>query len=385
MRAASAVVLLLAVGGCSALPHDGPSTQSVPRQAAHAGHPAALYALVDLNYGVTQQIAAHPPVALAGLAHDSSGAPNDLIAEGDAVGVSVFEAGGGGLFGRAPTAESVLLASGDSQQTLPRLIVDADGDLVIPFAGPVHVAGLRPGEAAEVIRQALRKRAVDPQVTVTVLDSRANSVAIIGEVKNAGHILLSPHNDRLIDVLASAGGPTRPPADLAVIVYRGGRYAEASLAAVVSEPDQNIRLAPGDQIRVVDRPRKYSTFGALGRDSQTLIEDDSLTLANAIGRAGGLDTNAAAGQSVLVFRFERPEVAAALGITRPPTVKGVPVVYRLNFLNPDGMFVANNFEVRSDDLIYVPRSDITEAKKFIDLVNTATQIVYNVRVTSTIP
>lgn len=380
MRVASVVVLLLALGGCSTLPHDGPSTRSVPRQAARA---AALYALVDLNYAVTQAIAAHPAVALAGLAPQSSQAANDLIAEGDALGVSVFEAGGGGLFSHTP--EIVQLTTGDSQQTLPRLIVDTEGDLVIPFAGPVHVAGLRPGDAAEVIRQALRRRAVDPQVTVTVLDSRANSATIIGEVRNAGHFLLSPHNDRLIDVLASAGGPTKPPADLAVIVYRGGRYAEASLATVMAYPDQNIRLAPGDQIRVVDRPRKYSTFGAFNRDSQTLIEDDSLTLANAISRAGGLDTNSAAGRSVLVFRFERPEVAAALGITRPPAAKGVPVVYRLNFENPDGLFVANNFEIRSDDLLFVPRSDITEMKKFFDLINSVTQIGYNVRVTSTIP
>ena len=219
---------------------------------------------------------------------------------------------------------------------------------------------------------------------MTVLDSRANSVTIIGEVRNAGHFLLSSHNDRLIDVLASAGGPTKPPADLAVIVYRGGRYVEASLAALMAYPDQNIRLAPGDQVRVVDRPRKYSTFGALGHDSQNLIEDDSLTLASAISRAGGLDTYSAAGRSVLLFRFERPEVAAALGLTTPPAAKGVPVVYRLNFLNPDSLFAANNFEIRSDDLLYVPRSDITEIKKFFDLVNSVTQIGYNVRVTSTI-
>jgi polysaccharide biosynthesis/export protein len=383
--AASAVVLLLALAGCNSLPQDGPSTQSLPRHAARAGHPAALYALVDLNYAVTQQIAAHPAIALAGLAHDSSSAPNDLIAEGDALGVSVFEAGGAGLFGRTPTAESLQLTTGDSQQTLPRLIVDAEGDLVIPFAGPVHVAGLRPGQAADVIREALRRRAVDPQVTVTVLDSHANSVAIIGEVRNAGHILLSPHNDRLMDVLASAGGPTKPPADLAVVVYRGARYAEVSLAGLMDRPDQNIRLAPGDQIRVVDRPRKYSTFGAFGKDSQTLIEDDSLTLANAISRAGGLDTYSAAARSILVFRFERPEVAAALGITRPPAAKGVPVVYRLDFQNPDSLFVANNFEIRSDDLIYVPRSDITEIKKFFDLINSMTAIGYNLRVTAAIP
>jgi polysaccharide export outer membrane protein len=380
MRVAFAFILLFAVAGCSSLPHDGPSIRSVPREAAHG---AALYGLVNLDYAVTQQIAAHPPVALAGLAKQSSGAPNDLIAEGDALGVSVFEAGGGGLFGR--TTEVVQLASGDSQQTLPRLVVDTEGDLIIPFAGPVHVAGLRPSQAAEVIRQALRKRAVDPQVTVTVLDSRANSVAIIGEVKNAGHFLLSAHNDRLIDVLASSGGPTKPPADLGVVVTRGGRSAEASLATVMAEPDQNIRLAPGDQIRVVDRPRKYSTFGAFGHDAQTLIEDDTLTLADAISRAGGLDTASAAGQSVLVFRFERPEVAAALGVTKAPAAKGVPVVYRLDFLNPDGLFVANNFEVRSDDLIYVPRSDITEARKFLDLINNVTQIAYNLRVTSVLP
>jgi polysaccharide biosynthesis/export protein len=249
----------------------------------------------------------------------------------------------------------------------------------------VHVAGLRPGQAADVIREALRRRAVDPQVTVTVLDSHANSVAIIGEVRNAGHILLSPHNDRLMDVLASAGGPTKPPADLAVVVYRGARYAEVSLAGLMDRPDQNIRLAPGDQIRVVDRPRKYSTFGAFGKDSQTLIEDDSLTLANAISRAGGLDTYSAAARSILVFRFERPEVAAALGITRPPAAKGVPVVYRLDFQNPDSLFVANNFEIRSDDLIYVPRSDITEIKKFFDLINSMTAIGYNLRVTAAIP
>ncbi len=380
MRRASAALLLLALGACSSLPHDGPTARSVPRDAAKH---APLYALVDLDYGVTQQIVSHPPAALVGLATASSRTPTDLIAEGDALAVSVFEAGAGGLFSR--NSDFAQAAGGDTQQALPRLMVDADGDLEIPFAGAVHVAGLRPAQAAEAIRDALRKRAVNPQVVVTVLDSRANSVALIGEVRSPGHFLLSPHNDRLLDVLASAGGPTKSPADLAVIVNRGASYAEVSLATLMTRADQNIRLAPGDQVRVVDRPRKYSTFGAFARNSQTLIEDDSLTLANAISRAGGLDTNAAAGQSVLLFRFERPEVAAALGVTTPPAAKGVPVVYRLNFLKPESLFVANNFEIRSDDLLYVPRSDITELKKFFDLVNSVTQIGYNVRVTSTIP
>lgn len=379
MRFASIAALLVALGACSTLPNDGPSRRSVPRAAAHG---KSLYALVNLDYGVTQQIAARPPSALAGLTAQSSQARTDLIAEGDVLSVAVFEAGAGGLFSRNP--QSALLASGDAQQTLPRVVVDPDGDVIIPFAGSVRVVGLRPGQAADAVRIALRRRAINPQVLVSVLESRANSVALIGEVRNPGHFLLSAHNDRLLDVLASAGGPTKPAADLAVIVSRGQGYAEAALTSLMNRADQNVRLAPGDQVRVVDRPRKYSTFGAFGRDAQTLIEDDSLTLADAISRAGGLDTYSAAAGSVLVFRFERPEVAAALGLSTPPTEKGVPVVYRLDFKQPQSLFVANNFEIRANDLLYVPRADVTELKKFFDLVNSVTQIGYNVRVTSSI-
>lgn len=379
MRSVYVAAALLALAGCSTLPNDGPAFRSVGRGASKDG---ARYALVDLNYAVTQEIAAHPAAALAGLANESSRGPTDLIAEGDVLSVSVIEAGSGGLFAHSMDSAQ---PPGDAQQTLPRLTVDGDGDLIIPFAGAVHVAGLRPREAAEALRHALRKRAVNPQVTVSVLESRANSVAIIGEVRNAGHFLLTPHNDRLLDVLASAGGPTKPPADLAVIVGRGSGFAEVPLSQLVSDPAQNIRLAPGDQIRVVGRPRKYSTFGALLHDSLTPIEDDTLTLANALSRSGGLDTNSAAARYVFVFRFERPSVATALGLTTPPSPKGVPIVYRLNFEKPEGLFVANNFDIQPNDILYVPRSDVTELQKFFTLINSVTQIGYNVRVTSTIP
>lgn len=377
MRALFALLPVLALGACSVLPSDGPASRSAPREAARAD---ALFSLVDLDYAATQQVAAHPPAALTGLSGQASAARADLIAEGDVLAVSVFEAGGAGLFSRP--SES---ASGAATQALPRLVVDAGGSVAIPYTSGVKVAGLTPAQAAEAVRQALRRRAVDPQVTLDVAESHANEVAVIGAVRNAGHFRLGAHNDRILDVLASAGGPTRPPADLVAVVWRDGRSAEVPLAVLLADPGQNIRLAPQDQIRILERTRKYSTFGAVGHVSQTAIDDESLTLAAAISRAGGLDTNSANGAAVMLFRFERPEVARALGARAAATPKGVPVVYRLNLRKPDGLFVANNFAIQSDDLLYVPRSDITEAEKFLNLVNTVTQITYNVRVTSVIP
>jgi polysaccharide export outer membrane protein len=377
MRNLVCLVSVLALCGCAALPVDGPSAGAVEKSARHESE---KFALVDLSYKVTQDIATQPSMALAGLAQFSSNAPVDLIGVGDALSVSVFEAGAGGLFARP--AE---LASGSTPQTFPRLIVDDHGMLTIPFAGDIPIAGLTPKDAAERIRLALHGRAADPQVTVTLLESNANMVDVIGEVRNPRRFGLAANNDRLLDIIASAGGPTRLPGDIDVVVVRGTHSAETSYSQLLRDPAQNIRLAPHDQVRLLYKPRKYSTFGALPRDAQVPLEDDVVTLAAAISRAGGLDPNNANGTSVLVFRFERPEVAAALGVHTPPTPKGVPILYRLDLSKADGYFIANTFEMEPDDLVYVPRAGIPRAQQFVGFVNAVAGIAYNARVTSVLP
>ena len=240
MRAALLVLLLLALGACSTLPDDGPSSRSVPREAARS---PASYALIDLDYGVTEAIAGHPARPLLTLAGRSSVAPANRIAEGDVLAVSVFEQAEGGLFSSV-NAMAGVTSSGATVSTLPGMIVDLEGNLAVPYIAPVHVAGLTPLEASRSIALALSKRTVDPQVTVSVVSSSANSVTVIGEVKATGRFLLTPYNDRLLDVLASAGGPTKNPADLVVVVGRGAEISEIRLSQLMADPVENIRLRP---------------------------------------------------------------------------------------------------------------------------------------------
>jgi len=374
VRCAIFLTTALAVGACSAFPHDGPSGPSVEEAASKA---APKFAFVDLNYRVDELIAAQPPASFTGLAPASSDAPVDLIAPGDVLAVSVFEAGVGGLFARP--AE---VAGGATPESFPHMVVDSRGMLSIPFAGDVLVAGLTPRAASDAIRAALHGRAVDPQVAVTRVESAGGSVTLMGEVRNSGRIMLAPNNDRLLDVIATAGGITKPPWNIEVAVVRGTMTAHESFADLLRNPADNIRLAPHDQVRLLYAPRRYATFGALAHNAQAPIEDEDITLAGAISRAGGLDPNAADGAYVLVFRFERPAVAAALGVAQPPSPRGVPIIYRLNLRDPQGFFVANNFGIRPDDLVYVPQARISQARQFIDLVTQASAIAYNVRVTS---
>ena len=107
-----------------------------------------------------------------------------------------------------------------------------------------------------------------------------------------------------------------------------------------------------------------------------------LTLAGALSMAGGLNDGAANARSVLVFRFERPEVAAALGLTQPSTPKGVPVVYRLNLEEASGFFTASSFEIQPEDIVYAPRALSAEIRKFFELVQSVSRVVYDISVTS---
>jgi polysaccharide export outer membrane protein len=365
-----AVLCMATLGGCSILPHDGPSLDAVKDKASGG---RGGYSLVDLNAQSSEIIESVPQLALHGLVATSSMLPVDLIGVGDGLTVTIFDRGSDAL-GVGPI----------SNGTIPKLVVDGRGNIALPYTSDVHVAGMTTAQAAQAIDIALKGKTVSPQVVVTIVDNVANSVTILGEVKNPGRYPLGNGGDRLLDIVALAAGPTRPPGDTRVVVARGNTMAAVTLAQLMDDSAQNIRLAPRDQIRLLYAPRKFSTFGALVHSAEIPIEDESVTLAAALSRAGGLDPGMANASAVLVFRFERPQVATALAVRAPVSSRGVPIVYRLNFRKPEEVFVANHFQIESGDLIYVPRADYAEMQQFIGIVTAASTVAYNVRVTTAV-
>lgn len=378
--AQTAVLSIVAIlAGCSTLPRDGPSGSAVEKGASQNGA-VGSYTIVDIDYALSERIKAAPPAFLGSLASATSATPGgSTIGAGDTLAIAIYEPSGS-LFGAGSTTAGV--RSGG--QNLPAITVDRNGAVTVPFAGVVRVAGLTSTEAGAAIRRALIGKVGNPQVVVTIADNAFNAVTVLGDIKQPGRAKLSDNADRILDVIAERGGALHPPEDVVVNIQRGGTTYSAPLSAVSTAFDENVRLDRGDQINLVYRPRHYSTFGAVGGVARIEMGAGSLNLAGALSRIGGLDTNTANARSVLLFRFERPEVAQALGITQPAERRGVPVVYRLNLEEASGFFTANNVTVQPDDIIYVPRSGSAELGKFFTLVQTVTRVVYDVSVTSTL-
>lgn len=364
--------VLAALAACQSLPADGPSSRRVADQSAVQG-----YALVELDYASAERLRAAPAQFLGSLTDAETSAPVDLIGVGDTLTIAIFEPSGA-LFGsRGPGG-----VSQSGAQTLPPVIVDRNGAVGVPFAGNVRVAGLTSGQAADAIRRALTGRVGQPQVVVSIAANPSNSVVVLGEVRRPGRANLTVNGDRVLDVIAEAGGAARPVEDLELIIQRDGRSWRAPFSAVTTSFGENVRLRRGDQLNLAYRARRYSVLGAVGSVAQRDLPPGPLTLAGALGSAGGLVPEAANARSVLVFRFERPEAAAAVGLTQPPTARGVPVIYRLNLSEPAGVFTAQTFEVQPDDVLYVPRADAAELRKFFEFVQSLTRVIYDVSVTS---
>lgn len=377
-RTAIALSLVAVLSGCSTLPRDGPSGRSVERGATSIDT-QGFYQIVDLDYGASERIKMVAPRFLGTLANSSVEGASGLIGPGDVLAVSIFEPSGN-LFGSGTGSSGVR----SGQQQLPGISVDSAGNATIPFAGQVPVAGLSSTQAGAAIRRALIGRVGNPQVTVSIAQNSFNTVNVLGDVRQPGRAPISSNADRILDVIAERGGSTRAVEDVIVNIQRDGQTYSAPLSAVTTDFRENVRVARGDEINLSYRPRRFSTFGALGAVAEVAMEAGPTTLAGAISKVGGLNANVANARSVLVFRFERPEVAEALGVTQAPTVRGIPIVYRLNFEDATGLFTASNFIIEPGDIVYVPQSGLAEMRKFFEAIQSFTRIVYDVSVTSTL-
>lgn len=377
-RTAASLIIVALLAGCSTLPRDGPSGMNVAKGASSPERQGD-YAIVPLDFELSERLKAAPPPSFSTLALASSEAPTDVIGVGDTLAVSIFEPSGA-LFGGGSSRDSVR----GGNQTLPPLVVNRNGAVPVPFAGDVAVEGLTPAQASAAVRRALIGKVGNPQVIVTVAGNASNAVTVLGEVRNPGRQPLSANHDRILDVIAAAGGSSRSIHDVEVRIQREGRTYSAPMSMVTTEFNENVRLQRGDQVNLVYKPRRFSSFGAFNAVARSELPPGPLTLAEALGGVGGLDSNQANARSVLVFRFERPEVAQALGIQQPATSRGVPVVYRLNLNEGEGFFIASNFQIEPDDIIYAPRAGAAEMRKFFEVVQSITRVVYDVSVTSSL-
>jgi polysaccharide export outer membrane protein len=301
-----------------------------------------------------------------------------VIAPGDIIDIALWEAPPAMLFGASGLGAG--LAAPTSSAGVPQQMVGDEGTITVPFAGLITVAGRTPQQVEREIVGRLAGKAHQPQAVVRLVQNEARNVTIVGEVATSRRMPLTPRGERLLDALAAAGGAKQAVGKIMIQVTRGNRVVSLPLETVINDPRQNVRLQTDDVVTALYQPYSFTSLGATGTSAEINFEATGLTLAQALGRVGGLQDNRADIKGVFIFRLEDPSAVDAPlvdGARRTPDGK-IPVIYRVNLADPATFFVAQGFPIRNRDVLYVSNAPLTDIQKFVSLVTSTTFSFINI-------
>lgn len=380
-RKALVPIFLLALAGCSSFGASGPSTRSFGKAEQETINGNRIR-VIELDGRVAGHLSAVHGDSFESVLGNTA-LEDFRVGPGDSLSVSIYEAPPALLFGAAatlasnPASGAASMAPPSTVTSLPAVVVDQYGTITLPFVGRLNAQGQTISELQEMIRTRLKGKANDPQVLVSQGANVSRTVTLLGETGANVRAPITPHGERVLDLLAS-GDTLKQPVDKTTIqIVRGDKVVAMPLSEVIANPAQNVRLQAGDVVTALFKPYSFTALGSITNSSEVQFEASGITLSQALARVGGLDGQKADIHGVFVFRFERPEV---LGLDHNTTVEDlhdkrgrIPVIYKLDMGRPESLFLAQQFAVQDKDLLYVSKAPLIDLQNFSGLV---TQFVY---------
>jgi polysaccharide biosynthesis/export protein len=372
---------------CSLLPGTGPKSDAVETYATAGlrSNTALPYALVDVSADTIGFLSQPNLVTFQGLFPDKRPKPEQVAGVGDVLNISIFEAAPGGLF----TPGTAAGARPGNFVDLPAQAVDQKGSIYVPYAGEIPAAARTLPQIQEAIVARLRNRAIEPQVVVSLNQQHSSVVSVLGDVNTPGVLALNSVGERLLALVARAGGPKFEAIETYVTLQRDGRYVRVLLSRVVHDPRENIFIRPNDVIFLTHEAPTFTALGALnqnvfGFNSEIPFDVETLTLSQAIGKAGGLNDTQSDPAEVFIYRYEDRHFLEKFGVDTTKFIYDrIPTIYHVNLRDPSGYLLASGFQVRSKDVMYVANAKVVDYYKLLTLINNTAAVTNNVATTVT--
>lgn len=333
--------------GCSTLPGGGPRPTAFAFTEAASSDDAA-FRLVELDKATARSISDETQLPHAALSARSRAL--GVLGPGDLLRVFIWEQG--------PTALTMTTEKPALDITLR---VGQDGTVSMPYSGRFRVAGLTLTGVEDAIHAKLAGEARGLQVSVLLVEEVAGAVMVQGEVVKPGRYGLQPGSRRILDVLALAGGTRPGTLQQMVQVTRGNQSIHRSVTSLKDEGDAALLLEPGDRILVYPREEHFFAFGAVNRPGEYPLTVDDTTLTRTLARISGLADTRADASAVFIYRPVR-------------TDGDEQIVYKLDLRDPQSFFVASEFHIKPNDVIYVGEAPFTEVSKVLQLVTVGTSV-----------
>ncbi|RAQ16206.1 sugar ABC transporter substrate-binding protein [Burkholderia cepacia] len=236
-------------------------------------------------------------------------------------------------------------------------VVGVDGNIQFPYVGSVQAAGRNVEEVRRSLYTKLSSAFVNPQLTVRVASYRAKRVYVDGEVHRPG---AQPINDipmTLYEAVSRAGGFTAAADQSRIKLVRGASTYPLDLSSMLAhgENPSGILLKGGDILRVVAREENGAfVMGEVNKPVTAVpLRNGTLSLSEALSQAGSVNATTADAAQVYVIRKSGEEA---------------PRVFHLDVRSPVSMLLANQFELRPKDVVYVDSNGLVRFSRVLSLL-----------------
>lgn len=238
----------------------------------------------------------------------------------------------------------------------PGYTVSSEGKIQFPYAGDFKVEGLTELQARDLLIERLANYIKKPEVTLRVFGYRSKRVYVDGEVKTPGIVPIDDIPMSLPEALNRAGGITMLGDQSRIMVTRKGINYLVNMTRLIADgiDPSHIMLSNGDILRVSSLDEsKVFVIGEVVKPTTLTLRHGRLSLNEALGEAGGVNPATANANQVYVIRNAND---------------AQPTIYHLDAHSPVVYALAESFELKAKDVVYVDAASMVRFNRVISLI-----------------
>lgn len=235
--------------------------------------------------------------------------------------------------------------------------IDHSGYIYLPLIGKYKATNKTIAQINSELRKQFSAYLKNPDVIARTISYESQPYSVQGGVKTGGQFFLTDRPTSIYTALSLAGGVSETTNNAFIQLIRDGMTYDLNSIELekVGLSLNKLLVQPNDTIYVVPREnQKIYIMGEAYKNQAITVRDQGLTLGDALGESLGLNPLSASASKIYVLRTNKKDHRTEL--------------YHLNLLNFGDFSLANQFQLRGNDVVYVDATGLVRWQRIINQI-----------------
>jgi polysaccharide biosynthesis/export protein len=245
--------------------------------------------------------------------------------------------------------------------------IDQQGYIQFPIIGRYKASGKSLTQVNRELRSQLSRYLKTPDVIVRVLSYQGQRYSVQGNVMKGGQFYLSDQPVSVYTALGMAGGVNAQQGDnTSMTLVRQGRTYQLNTVELEKAglSLHNLLIQPNDTLYVNNREnQKIYVMGESGKNQSLPLRDQGMSLSDVLGESLGLDPLSASRSKIYIVRSQANTTHTE--------------VYQMDLTSIADFGLANQFKMRSNDIVYVDASGLARWQRVLNQIIPFSNALYN--------